>query len=183
MAKINLRPWREELRKERQNQYLAVLGFIVMAALAIWWLVAGAYQSAIDDQRYRNQYIETQSKAMDAKIKEISELRQKRTQLLDRMKLIQDLQGNRPVIVRVFDEMTRVMPEELFFERVVVKGAKFSIEGRASSNEQISQLMRNFDRSEWFSSPNLIGVKAIKGSYSTFDMTVSQVTPTSKEVK
>jgi len=79
--------------------------------------------------------------------------------------------------------MTRVMPEELFFERVVVKGAKFSIEGRASSNEQISQLMRNFDRSEWFSSPNLIGVKAIKGSYSTFDMTVSQVTPTSKEVK
>jgi len=183
MAKINLRPWREELRKERQNEYLAVLGFVVMAALAIWWLASGAYQSAIDDQEYRNQYIETQSKAMDAKIKEISQLRQKRTQLLDRMKLIQDLQGNRPVIVRVFDEMARVIPDDVFFERVSVSGRKFTIKGRAASNEKISQLMRNFDNSGWFRAPNLIGVKANRGSYSSFDMTVAQTTPDSKKVK
>lgn len=183
MANINLRPWREELRKEKQNEYVAILGFVVMAALAIWWLVSGAYQSSIDAQEYRNRYIETQSKAMDVKIKEISELRKKRTQLLDRMKLIQDLQGNRPVIVRVFDEMTRVMPEELYFESVAVAGNRFSILGHASSNEQISQLMRNFDQSPWFKSPNLLAVKANRGGYNQFDMTVTQTTPASEEVK
>ena len=183
MAKINLRPWREELRKERQNEYIAVLGFVVMAALAIWWLVSGAYQSAIDGQEFRNSYLENQGKALDVKIKEISELRKKRTQLLDRMKLIQDLQGNRPVIVRVFDEMARVVPEELFLESVEVKDQSFEIDGRASSNEQISELMRRFDASEWFTSPNLIAVKAIKGSYNSFEMTVKQTSPVVEEAK
>lgn len=183
MAKINLRPWRAEERERRQNEYLAALFAVALAALAIWFLVNSAYHSAIESQEYRNSYIETQSKAMDAKIREISDLRKKRTQLLDRMKLIQDLQGNRPVIVRVFDEMTRVIPEELYFEKVTVEGQGFAIKGHASSNDQISELMRSFDQSPWFKSPNLIGVKANRGGYNQFDMTVTQTTPASEEVK
>lgn len=181
MAKINLRPWRDELRKERQQEYLAILGVVAIAAFGIYWLVSGAYQGAIDTQRKRNQYLEVQSKAMDEKIAEIRELQDKRNQLLDRMKLIQDLQGNRPVIVRVFDELARITPEELFFERIVVSGNMFSLNGRASSNQQISQLMRNFDGSQWFKTPNLLGVDANKGNYNKFDMTVLQTSPLLEE--
>lgn len=121
MAKINLRPWREELRKDRQNEYIAILGFVFIAAVAIWWSINSAYMSAIEGQQYRNQYIETQSASLDKKIKEIKELRTKKNQLLERMRLIQDLQGNRPVIVRIFDEMARVMPNDLFFESVTAE--------------------------------------------------------------
>jgi len=183
MAKINLRPWREELRQEKQKEYISALALVAIVAATIWWLISGAYSSAIENQQQRNQYIETQSKSLDKKIVEIKLLRSKRDQLLDRMKLIQDLQGNRPVIVRVFDEMARVMPEEVFFEQVSVKGAVFSIKGRASSNDQVSDLMRNFDKSPWFTKPNLLGVKANRGSYNAFDMQVQQTTPASAEVK
>ena len=183
MAKINLRPWRAELRKQKQNEYLAVLGLVFAAAIVVWWLVAGFYQASIDSQLARNNYLEIQSKAMDAKIEQIQKLREQREQLLERMKLIQDLQGNRPVIVRVFDEMTRVMPEEAYLEKIVVKGNQFSISGRASSNEQISQLMRNMDASDWFDEPNLIGMKANKGGYNDFEMTVLQKISESVEVK
>ncbi len=183
MAKINLRPWREELRKERQNEYVAILGFVFIAAVAIWWFVNGAYMGAIENQEYRNRYIETQGASLDKKIKEIKELRTKKNQLLDRMRLIQDLQGNRPVIVRIFDEMARVMPDELFFESVSAKGNGFSLKGRASSNDHVSQLMRNLDQSPWFSTPNLLGVKANKGGYNSFEMQVSRSRPTSAEVK
>jgi len=183
MAKINLRPWRQEERDRKQKEYIAVLVAVGIAAFMLWQLVAWAYSNSISGQQSRNQYLQIQSSSMDAKIKEIQELRKKRTQLLDRMKLIQDLQGNRPVIVRVFDEMTRLMPEEAYFETVKVNGTRFELKGKASSNEQISQLMRNLNNSPWFTAPNLIGVRANKGGYNEFDMTVVQTTPSSDEVK
>jgi len=183
MAKINLRPWREELRKERQSEYIVILGVVFISAVAIWWLISGAYSGAIANQEYRNQYIKTQSAALDKKIIEIKELRSKKSQLLERMRLIQDLQGNRPVIVRIFDEMARVMPEDLFFESVSAKGNNFSLKGRASGNEHISQLMRNFDRSPWFNEPNLLGVTANKKGYNSFDMQILRSHLTSEKVK
>jgi type IV pilus assembly protein PilN len=183
MATINLRPWREELRQEKQKEYLSVLVFVAIVAFAIWWFVSGAYSTTIDAQQARNNYLSVQSKALDEEIKEIKELRAKKNQLLDRMQLIQDLQGNRPVIVRIFDEMARVMPEELFFQDIKVKGKSFIINGRAANNDQISTLMRNFDQSSWFTNPNLQDVKANKGSYSSFNMGVTQTRPKSDEVK
>jgi type IV pilus assembly protein PilN len=183
MATINLRPWREELRQEKQKEYLSVLVFVAIVAFAIWWFVSGAYSAAIDAQQARNNYLSVQSKALDEKIKEIQELRTKKNQLLERMQLIQDLQGNRPVIVRVFDEMARVMPTELFFNTVKVTGKEFLIGGQASSNDQISTLMRNFDASAWFENPNLYDVKSNTDGFNSFSMKVMQTRPKSDEVK
>lgn len=183
MATINLRPWREELRQERQKDYMGVLFLVCLAAGTIWWFVSGSYESSIRAQEFRNTYITKQISSLESKIKEIQELRNKRQELLDRMKLIQDLQGNRPVIVRVFDEMARVMPDELFFESVQLKGNQFTLKGKASSNDQISQLMRNFDASPWFAAPNLIGVDGNKGGYNEFDMQVTKSSPATEEVK
>jgi type IV pilus assembly protein PilN len=177
MAKINLRPWREELRQERQKEYVMALALVLVSALAVWWFVSGAIGGAVSDQQYRNAYLERQGASLDEQTKEIRELRSKREQLLDRMRLIQDLQGNRPVIVRVFDELARVMPEELFFTQVTAKGTSFTLKGKAASNEQISQLMRNFDESPWFINPNLLNVQSNKGGYSSFDMLVEQTRP------
>lgn len=183
MANINLRPWREELREERQQEYLMMLLLVVVSALAIWWFVSGALSDGIAAQQSRNQYLQAQASALDKKIEEIKNLREKREQLLERMRLIQDLQGNRPVIVRVFDEFARIMPDELFLESVKAEGKQFTIKGLASGNDQISQLMRNFDGSPWFSNPNLLGVTSGKEGFNGFDMLVSQTRPTSNEVK
>lgn len=183
MAKIDLRPWREEARKKRQQDYVVALGIVFAVAILIWWLVSQAYTDAIYAQEYRNQYVKTQASALDKKIKEIKELRTKRQELLDRMRLIQELQGNRPVIVRMFDEMARLMPDELFLSSVSSKGKVFTLKGQASGNDQVSQLMRNFDASPWFTNPNLLGVRAGNNGYNSFDMIVNQSTPAAEGVK
>ena len=183
MANIDLRPWRAEERVRRQADYLKALFLVVICALAIWWFVRDALDESINYQQSRNQYLQVQASAMDKKIQEIGELRDKREQLLERMRLIQDLQGNRPVIVRVFDEFARVMSDELFLESVKAKGKLFTIKGYASSNDQISQLMRNFDASPWFSNPNLLGVTSGRDGFNGFDMLVGQTRPALDEVK
>lgn len=75
MAKINLRPWREELRAEKQRDFVGLLAmtFIVAAGLAFAWLTK--VESDVAYQNDRNAYIESATKDLDKKIKEIQELK------------------------------------------------------------------------------------------------------------
>ena len=76
------------------------------------------------------------------------------------MKVIQDLQGRRPVIVRVFDELARAVPNKVYLISVVRKEDIFTIEGYAESNTQVSTFLRNLNASVWFKNPVLSKVEA-----------------------
>ncbi|MEQ9546707.1 MAG: PilN domain-containing protein [Marinobacter sp.] len=180
MAKINLRPWREELRAEKQKQFVVMIlgAAIVAAGLAFLWKTD--MDNRIAYQQSRNAYIETATKELDKQIKEIENLKRKRDELLSRMQVIQDLQGKRPVIVRVFDELVRTLPDGLFYTDLKKSGDRVDIVGMAESNSRISTLMRRFDESDWFTQPNLSNVSAAdnrRAGYSQFNLSVKQQTP------
>jgi type IV pilus assembly protein PilN len=177
MAKINLLPWREELRKERQQEFIGIIVAIALAAAALVWFVTGNIEGQWKAQKNRNSFIQKEMAVLSEQITEIQELRDKKQQLLERMKLIQDLQGNRPIIVRLFDEIARSIPDDLYFTSLEIKGTQVTVQGRAKSNNRVAALMRNFDDSDWFDAPNLISVKAEKGGYNTFEVTMTQVDP------
>ena len=180
MAKINLRPWREELRAEKQKQFVVmILGAVIIAGgLAFLW--KSDMDSRIAYQQSRNAYIETATKELDKQIKEIENLKRQRDELLARMQVIQDLQGKRPVIVRVFDELVRTLPDGLYYTDLKKTGERLDIVGMAESNSRISNLMRQFEDSEWFANPNLTNVAAAdsaRSGYSQFNLSVQQRTP------
>lgn len=180
MANINLRPWREELRAEKQKQFVVMIlgAAIVAAGLVFLWKTD--MDSRIAYQESRNAYIETATKKLDKQIREIKALKKKRDELLARMEVIQDLQGKRPVIVRVFDELVRTLPDGLFYTDLKRQGDTVSIVGMAESNSRISGLMRQFEESDWFADPNLSNVSAAdkqRAGYSQFNMSVKQKTP------
>lgn len=180
MAKINLRPWREELRAEKQKQFVVmILGAAIIAGgLAFLWKTD--MDNRIAYQESRNAYIETASKQLDKQIKEIEDLKRKRDELLSRMQVIQDLQGKRPVIVRVFDELVRTLPDGLFYTSLTKAGEQVEIVGMSESNSRISALMRRFEESDWFTDPNLSNVSAAenrRAGYSQFNLSVQQQTP------
>ncbi|MBJ6138693.1 PilN domain-containing protein [Marinobacter litoralis] len=180
MAKINLRPWREELRAEKQKQFVVMMLGAVIIAAGLVFLWKTDTDNRIAYQQSRNAYIETATKQLDKQIKEIENLKRQRDELLARMKVIQDLQGKRPVIVRVFDELVRTLPDGLFFTDLKKTGERLDIVGMAESNSRISNLMRQFDESDWFTEPNLTNVAAAdnrRAGYSQFNLSVQQKTP------
>ena len=96
------------------------------------------------------------------------------------MQVIQDLQGKRPVFVRVFDELVRSLRDGLYYTDVKKSGERLDIVGMAESNSRISNLMRQFEDSEWFANPNLTNVAAAdsaRSGYSQFNLSVQQRTP------
>ncbi|MDG9854400.1 type 4a pilus biogenesis protein PilN [Pseudomonas nitroreducens] len=181
MARINLLPWREQLREERKQRFLVILGVVLLASGALIFLGDQYFNSAIENQSARNDFLRKEIAVLDARIKEISELKTRRQQLLERMKIIQDLQGNRPIIGRVFDQLVRTLPDGVFFTELKMSGKSISIAGAAESNNRVSNLMRNLDASEWLMSPNLTEVKAVtQGALdqaNVFQLTVQQTQP------
>lgn len=160
MAKINLLPWREEYRQEKKKEFLGQLALVCIAAVvaAIVWVKL--VDSSIESQNQRNALLEGEISTLDKRVTEINELKKKRQELIARMKVIQDLQGTRPTIVRYFDEIVRAVPDGLFFTSLSRQGNQISINGVTESSNRVSTFMRNLDHSEWFSNPNLKSIKA-----------------------
>lgn len=184
MARINLLPWREQLREERKQRFLVALGGVLLVSGGLVFLGDQYFSSAIENQSARNDFLRKEIAVLDARIKEISELKTRRQQLLERMKIIQDLQGNRPIIGRVFDQLVRTLPDGVYYTGLKMNGHSISIAGAAESNNRVSNLMRNLDASDWLTSPNLTEVKAVtQGAVdqaNTFQLTVQQTQPGEK---
>lgn len=162
MAHINLLPWRQELRKQRQKQFFSLLALAALVALG----VVGAGHMYLDElisyQNTRNQYLETQIKQLDSKIKEIQDLERERERLLARMRAIEQLQTSRPIIVRLFDEIVDTVPDGVYLREIVQQGNAITIKGVARSNARVSNLMRNIEASDWVANPQLDVIQTVQ---------------------
>jgi type IV pilus assembly protein PilN len=190
MAKINLLPWREEKRKQREKNFYTGLIFSVLSAVAIVFAASVQIDTMIDYQKSRNNYLKTEIKQVEKSIAEIKDLQKKKKSLLERMKVIQKFQTNRSDSVRLLDEIAKVLPEGLHLTAYKQDNKKQDFKGVAQSNARVSAFMRNIARSEWLEKPDLNVIKAkgkVKGDrykYSTFELTaVQQTTEISDEKK
>ncbi len=137
----------------------------------------------IDAQQGRNKFMEDQIAVLDKKIREINNLEKEKQRLLDRMRAIERLQGNRPLIVRFFDELIDSLPEGVSVTKLSQKGQLITINGVAQSNARVSSFMRNLEESAWLANPQLdiIQAKNEKGNrISNFTLRFSQVIPKSE---
>jgi type IV pilus assembly protein PilN len=160
MARINLLPWREARREEQKRAFLTVLSLVAIAGVLVIVLVDRIENAQIDNQRARNDYLTQNIRELDKQVEEIRDLQRKRNQLIERMRVIQELQGNRPIIVRVLDQLVRTVPDGVFYTSVTANGPQLSIDGVAESNNRVSSLMRRLDASDWLKDPNLDAVRA-----------------------
>ncbi|EEF80673.1 Type IV pilus biogenesis protein PilN [Methylophaga thiooxydans] len=159
MAHINLLPWREELREERQKQfYMALIASFVFAGLVLYAVLSYA-NGLIDEQNQRNTFLQQEIVKVDKKIKEIKDLEKQRERLLARMQVIQELQESRPKIVKVFDSLPRLVPEGVNLERVKRTGNKINFDGVAQSNARVSVFMSQVDNNEEYGESRLNVIK------------------------
>jgi type IV pilus assembly protein PilN len=128
--------------------------------------------------------LEDEIAKVEQEIKEIADLKKQRQDLIARMNVIYQLQGDRTGMVRMFDEIARKLPEGVYLTGLKTTGSGIALQGVAQSNARVSALMRNLDGSDWFATPELevINVKE-KGSdrLSEFSLNVKRETKKSPE--
>jgi len=180
MTQINLLPWREEQRQEQKKQFVLMVVMTCVLAAAIVGLIHVQMQSKIDYQLSRNNFLTAEIAKVDEEIKEIKELQKVRRSLIERMEVIQDLQGSRPSIVHLFTEIVSSVPNGVYLKSLIQEGSNLRIIGEAESNARVSTYMRNLQASAWLKDPNLTVIEIedkTVNRVSSFTLTVKQTSP------
>lgn len=159
MARINLLPWREELRKQRQQEFIAAIGGGILMTCLILLAIYLYIEGLKDYQTQRNTLLKNEIAMLDKKIEEIKEIEEKKSKLLTKIEVIQQLQESRPEIVHLFDELAKITPEGIFLTKFDQVGSSLNFEGKAESNARVSAYMRGVEHSSWLNTPVLTIIK------------------------
>ena len=159
MTKINLLPWREDLRKKKQKDFINA-GVLVALIGILSVVLAHSYIEQLKIyQNQRNQLLQNEITLLDKKIVEIKDIEAKKKQLQTKIKLIEQLQESRHQAVHLLDEISKIMPEGVFLTKLTQSGHELTFEGKSESNAQISAFMRTIEASLWLQKPTLLVIK------------------------
>ena len=161
MILINLLPHREAARKLRREMFYAALGASAFAGA----LIAGAiylwFATQISDQQSRNQMLLSETKKLEAQIKDIATLQEEIAALRARQQAVEDLQADRNIPVHLLNELVKQLPDGVYLTSMRQNGDVVAMTGVAQSNERVSELLRNLGSgSPWITRPELIEIVA-----------------------
>lgn len=155
MARINLLPWREEARKERQRQFLySLVGTLVLGAILV--LIVGlVFDQRISAQEARNQQIQAEIDRLQSRIDRIAELERTRNRLLSRKQIIEELQASRSLTVELLDKLAKTIPVGVTLSDVRQQGSNLTLLGTSQSNARVSAYLKSLEEMDLFVKPEL----------------------------
>jgi type IV pilus assembly protein PilN len=184
MPRINLLPWRAELRQKRKKEFLVALMGAVIVGAGLVYVSKLTVQGWTSSQSERNEILKTEITVLDKQIEEIKGLKSQRERLLARMRVIDQLQRSRPEVVHLFDEIVKAIPEGVNLTDIAQAGQRIELRGVAQSSTRVSALMRNIDGSQWMKDPSLDVVETVAAGVdknSKFKLFAQQIPMASSE--
>jgi len=176
MARINLLPWRQEERARRNKEFItlvvAVTFLSLLAAFATW----SYFNNELAEQLDANALIEQENARLDKALVEIDSLEQRREDIISRMQVIQDLQGRRPVPVRLWDDLAKAIPPALYLNNLKREGDVLTLTGLADNPNVVSSLIRNLDSSKWMGNSAVSNIQQNITAYQAAPVLESTVT-------
>jgi type IV pilus assembly protein PilN len=160
MARINLLPWREEARKERQRTFLfSLVGTLVLGAILV--LIVGLFfDQKITTQEARNQQIQMEINRLQERITRIEQLEKTRNRLLSRKQVIEELQASRSLTVELLDTLAKSVPVGITLTSVRQQGLNITLLGTSQSNARVSAYLHSLEEMSLFRNPELQYVRA-----------------------
>jgi Tfp pilus assembly protein PilN len=114
MSHINLLPWREELKKTRNQIFYIILGIAFAVSVLVVVLIDYYLNYRIAVENANVQYINKELDSSKLEVGEMQELQKNKKQFTERMNTIQVLQADRPAAIKLLDLLPRVLPEGVY---------------------------------------------------------------------
>ncbi len=160
MARINLLPWREEARRERQRQFMSSMLLIAVLGVVLVFFTGFVFDQKISHQKARNQLVQNEIKQLEVKIKRIDELEKTRARLISRKQVIERLQASRSTTVELLDKLAKTIPVGVTLTTVRQQGKDLALVGTSQSNARVSAYLRELETNDLFINPQLDYVRS-----------------------
>jgi Tfp pilus assembly protein PilN len=158
MIRINLLPTSEQTKTHVQAPSLASLApFAALCAVIAALAVVSTLQSLkVRHLRGEVAALRTESAKLQPLIDRIDQLTRERQLTLNRLGVIEHLDKERLVRVRLADELARRMPAHLWLTGLSERGGAISLNGVTFSNRSVAELIRSLDRSVLYEVVDLV---------------------------
>ena len=169
MARINLLPWREEQRQERQRHFLSMLALSSILGIVAVFLVGTGFDRKINHQKARNNLVTQEISNLEVRIRRIGELERTRGRLISRKQVIERLQASRSMTVELLDNLAKSIPEGVTLVTVRQQGSNLALTGTSQSNARVSAYLKELELNDLFQRPQLDYVRAISQAGNTME--------------
>ena len=155
MARINLLPWREEQRRERQRHFLSTLLMTSILGIVIVFVVGTVFDQRIKHQQHRNELVKSEIRKLETRIQKIEELERIRARLISRKQVIERLQASRSMTVELLDNLAKSIPVGVTVTSLRQQGPTLALAGTSQSNARVSAYLRELETNDLFLQPQL----------------------------
>jgi type IV pilus assembly protein PilN len=160
MIRLNLLPYREKIRQEKQRRFNIWLAFVVIIGVAVIALGWGILDAQVTSQIERQELLKSEIAKLEDQIKEIDRLKEEIQLLLNRKSAIESLQSDRGSAVHLLSELVEQTPSGIYLKSVKQTNSEVALEGYTQSHSRVSTFMRNIKDSDWTSTPRLGQIQA-----------------------
>jgi len=180
MTRINLLPWRDELRKKKQEEFIIGVAGVSILAVAIMLGIQMYLDGLITEEQKKKGIVTAKIAELNLITAKITNIKTQNSILQNKRNAIQALQKSRPEIVHFIDEIAKVTPEGVHLKSLRQDSTNISLVGKTESNARVSAFMRNVEASKWLIEPEL---NVIQGSNKVKGQKLSDFTLTAKQWK
>ena len=162
LTRINLLPYREEIKQRKQQQFKVLM----LGAFAVGLgLAAATYlgiDSAISNQEGHNNFLQTEIDRLNRELGEIDKLQQEKEAFLAKKLKVEELQEKRYQAAYILDSLNALTPDNTYLTALEAESpTSYKISGHAVSDNKIAVMMRSLPSTGIFLQPELLSIKKV----------------------
>ncbi len=155
MIKINLLPVKRAAKKAKVPVDTAMFQLVVGLGVVLVFVGACGYrwQMLVDEVALKTQIKESKTKELDAlkkKVQEVEDYEKNKRLLEDKNRIIEQLRKNQGGPVRLLDYLSQSLDPLKIWLTTVDGDTQVAISGKALTNDDIVQFIRNLQQSGYF---------------------------------
>ncbi|MEA2626614.1 MAG: hypothetical protein QOD06_2659, partial [Candidatus Binatota bacterium] len=156
MIRINLLPTKEKEQADSRRQELSLLALLLVLELVVFGVVRFSQSARIGalDQEIATE--EARLGKLNNQMKEVATLEQKSKDLDAKLKVISDLVQKRVGPVGVMNDLSRATPDRLWITELTETAGSATLIGKAIDNQTIAEFLRALSTSPYFTTVDLV---------------------------
>lgn len=158
MSNINLMPWREAVKQREKTQFFILLGGSAAIAALVVLVVNMLFSQLIQGQVERNQFLTNEMVVLDSQLGEINQLKKRKKELIDRMKLIDELQQKRNLPVHLFNQLPQLVSNGVYLKTLELAAHNINVVGDTEAYSRVANMVRQIEKSGWLGQPHISSI-------------------------
>ncbi len=143
--KVNLLPWREELREKHRRRCVVVLLSAVLCGMGILALTAYYIDDQIQQQKSRLDLLGQYSAVQGERIRLLSVVRDDLGLIQQKLSYVEEVKHARNKATDVMNQLLLLVPPGVYADSIKMKGPELKISGFSENTEQLAEMLDNLE--------------------------------------